>query len=225
MLKPLGQITEDDIKSLLVNGVPERKYWKQPFVKDGKVLSWDQAMKAFRDRTGRPGPSAWELGTYPKGHEDFPVSGVSWYEAAAYAEFAGKSLPTFYHWRKAAGNLSYSDILRLSNFSGKGPSAAGSHRGQSPYGNHDMAGNVREWCWTEAVSCAAVARSLEDEDTFRGGRAALSSTAFQPPLPPALRSVRFSCRWKLLKQDKVVELHKCLPEVPLCIRINSLRVP
>ncbi|MGQ0733894.1 MAG: SUMF1/EgtB/PvdO family nonheme iron enzyme [Acidobacteriota bacterium] len=28
---------------------------------------------------------------------------MDWYEAAAYAEFAGKSLPTVYHWRHAAG--------------------------------------------------------------------------------------------------------------------------
>ena len=55
-------------------------------------------MPQFRDSTGRPGPSTWELGTYPDGQDDWPVSGVSWYEAAAYAAFAGKTLPTVYHW-------------------------------------------------------------------------------------------------------------------------------
>ncbi len=35
-----------------------------------------------------------------------PSTGISWYEAAAYAEFAGKSLPTIYHWNRAAGPLS-----------------------------------------------------------------------------------------------------------------------
>ena len=68
----------------------------------GKTLSFDEAMALFRDRTGRPGPSTWELGGFPEGHADFPVSGVSWYEAAAYAEFAGKSLPTLHHWFRAA---------------------------------------------------------------------------------------------------------------------------
>ena len=38
------------------------------------------------------------------GQADFPVGGVSWYEAAAYAAFAGKSLPTIYHWYRAAGS-------------------------------------------------------------------------------------------------------------------------
>src|SRR5262249_31736495 len=86
-------------RSSIRGGYQERRYWKHAFVKDGKVLSWDQAMTEFRDRTGRPGPSTWKLGTYPRKQEEFPVGGVSWYEAAAYAEFAGKSLPTFYHWR------------------------------------------------------------------------------------------------------------------------------
>ena len=47
-------------------------------------------MGEFRDTTGRPGPSTWELGTYPDGQDDWPVSGVSWYEEAAYAAYAGK---------------------------------------------------------------------------------------------------------------------------------------
>ncbi len=59
-------------------------------------------MALFRDRTGRPGPATWEVGSFPEGQADFPVSGVSWHEAAAYAEFAGKSLPTLHHWFRAA---------------------------------------------------------------------------------------------------------------------------
>jgi sulfatase-modifying factor enzyme 1 len=42
-----------------------------------------------------------------RGQEDFPVSGVSWYETAAYAEFAGKALPTIYHWVTAASPWIY----------------------------------------------------------------------------------------------------------------------
>jgi serine/threonine protein kinase len=75
-------------------GYQNSRYWKQPFVRDGKVLAWEEAMSLFRDSTDRPGPATWVSGDYPAGRADFPVSGVSWYEAAAYAEFAGKSLPT-----------------------------------------------------------------------------------------------------------------------------------
>ena len=34
----------------------------------------------------------------PDGADDLPVAGLSWYEADAYARFAGKELPTLYHW-------------------------------------------------------------------------------------------------------------------------------
>ena len=44
----------------------------------------------------------------------------------------------------------FSDILRLSNFSAKGPAPVGSYKGLGTYGTHDMAGNVKEWCWNES---------------------------------------------------------------------------
>jgi eukaryotic-like serine/threonine-protein kinase len=129
-------------------GYQKPQYWKQPFVKDGKNLSWEQAMAEFRDATGRAGPSTWQAGSYPDGKADFPVSGVSWYEAAAYAEFAGKSLPTLTHWYAAAGRGSFnSQILLFSNFGGQGPARSGSNRGLAPFGAYDMAGNVKEWVW------------------------------------------------------------------------------
>jgi dienelactone hydrolase len=130
-------------------GYQKKEFWKQPFVKSGKTLSFDEALAEFKDSTGRPGPSTWELGTYPEGRADYPVGGVSWYEAAAYAEFAGKSLPTIYHWFKAADISIFSDILKLSNFGGEGPAPAGRKQGLTQPGAYDMAGNVREWCWNE----------------------------------------------------------------------------
>jgi len=125
--------------------------WPDTFVGRGRTLTFEEAMALFRDTTGRPGPATWELGTYPEGQEDYPVGGVSWYEAQAYATFVGKSLPTFLHWYRAAGaETLFSGIIRLSNFGGEGPAPVGSHQGLSPWGNLDMAGNVREWVWNAA---------------------------------------------------------------------------
>ena len=142
------EVTNRDFKKFLdAGGYTTQRYWKQKFLKDGKELSWQQAVALFRDKTGRPGPSTWELSNYPEGQADYPVTGVSWYEAAAYAEFVSKSLPTVYHWDEAAGTRAASDIAPISNFSGKGLATVGSYLGLGPHGTYDMAGNAKEWCW------------------------------------------------------------------------------
>jgi len=132
-------------------GYARRELWEEPFEKEGRLLSWEDAIASFRDATGRPGPATWELGTYPDGQAAYPVSGVSWFEAAAYARFAGKALPTFYHWFKATdvGRIfKMADVLFFSNFRGHGTVPVGTLEGVSPFGAYDMAGNVREWCAT-----------------------------------------------------------------------------
>ena len=131
-------------------GYQKREYWKTPFVRDGKPVSWEEAMAVFRDTTGRPGPSTWEGGTFPTGKDDFPVSGVSWYEAAAYAAFAGKSLPTLSHWYLAADIRVSPLLIPASNFAGKGLASVGSYSSIGPFGTYDMAGNAQEWAWNEA---------------------------------------------------------------------------
>ena len=120
-----NEVTNRQFKAFIDGGgYQRREYWTQPFVKDGRTLTWEEAIAMFRDRTGRPGPSSWELGSFPDGQEDWPVSGVSWYEAAAFAAFAGKSLPTVYHWFQASGATGiFSEILQFSNFGGRGPHA------------------------------------------------------------------------------------------------------
>ena len=141
------EITNRQFKEFVDRGGYERReFWREPFVEAGQPLSWDEAMSRFRDRTGRSGPATWNGGTYADGQADFPVGGVSWYEASAYAAFAGKQLPTVYHWYLAAGLGRFADILTFSNFNGGGPAAVGSHRGLGPFGTYDMAGNVKEWC-------------------------------------------------------------------------------
>ncbi|MDA2930948.1 SUMF1/EgtB/PvdO family nonheme iron enzyme, partial [Acidobacteria bacterium AH-259-O06] len=127
-------------------GYQTREYWTEPFVDETGELSWDEATARFRDATGRPGPATWELGTYPEGHDEYPVGGISWYEAAAYCESVGKRLPTVVHWFKALGREQFSDMLHLSNF-GDGPVSVGSLGGLGAYGTYDMAGNVKEWAW------------------------------------------------------------------------------
>jgi len=131
-------------------GYLKRDFWKEPFVKAGRTISWEEAMKGFRDRTGRPGPATWQSGDYPEGQQDYPVAGVSWYEAAAYAVWAGKSLPTVYHWARAATTWATPEMVPRSNFGGTGLLPAGASPGVSGYGLYDMAGNAKEWCWNSS---------------------------------------------------------------------------
>jgi eukaryotic-like serine/threonine-protein kinase len=145
------EVTNRQFKTFVdQGGYQNREYWKEEFRKDGKALSWEEAMAMFRDSAGRPGPKDWIQGEYPKGQDDDPVTGVGWYEAAAYAEFAGKALPTLYHWNRSAGPTSSSYIVPASNFGGSGVLPVGSKPGLSPFGSYDMAGNVKEWVWNEA---------------------------------------------------------------------------
>jgi eukaryotic-like serine/threonine-protein kinase len=147
------EVTNREFKRFVdQGGYKKQQYWKQEFRRNGHVLPWAVAMKLFVDQTNRPGPSTWIQGEYPQGEGDYPVTGVSWFEAAAYADFVGKSLPTVYHWAAAASPTDSAGLIPASNFSGKGPSPAGAYHGMSWCGAYDMAGGVKEWCTNEAAS-------------------------------------------------------------------------
>ena len=147
-----SEVTNEDFKKFVdAGGYQKRELWKEPFTRDGRAVPFEEAVGAFRDATGRPGPSTWELGSFRRGSEKHPVAGVSWYESAAYAAFAGKSLPTVYHWNRAAQTEASLLISPVSNFQGEDTLPAGDDR-ISGFGTTDMAGNVKEWCANESAS-------------------------------------------------------------------------
>ena len=116
----------------------------------------------FCQATDHHPPPIWRGPKYPDGQDDFPVTTVSFFDAAAYAEWLGKRLPTEPEWEKAArgpndnlypwgnrfdfskANISRSPRRKM----GQGLQAVGRHpESASVYGAEDMIGNVWEWVW------------------------------------------------------------------------------
>jgi formylglycine-generating enzyme required for sulfatase activity/cephalosporin-C deacetylase-like acetyl esterase len=145
------EVTNREYKTFVdAGGYAKREFWTQPFKKDGRQLSWDEAMRLFRDATGRPGPATWQAGAYADGQADWPVTGVSWYEADAYLTFAGKRLPTLPHWWAVAGYGGVANILPNSNIGSHGLMRVGTTRAVNRFGTRDFAGNVKEWVVNQA---------------------------------------------------------------------------
>jgi sulfatase modifying factor 1 len=141
---------------------------------------WSAAGWSARTSGGWTLPYYWTAGTYHSGTAwpNFPVVGVSWYEAEAYANFAGKRLPTEAEWEKAARGTDQRtypwgnsiDGSRANYWASGDPydnnsTPVGFYDGRlhpnppfqttnspSPYGAYDMAGNAWEWVadWYDA---------------------------------------------------------------------------
>jgi formylglycine-generating enzyme required for sulfatase activity len=115
----------------------------------------------FVRATGHRAPQHWPDGKHPDSIFDHPVVWVTWHDAAAYAEWAGKSLPTSQQWEKAARGAKgraypWGDAPTaakcnvLDSEIGRTTPVTRYQSGVSPYGAFDMCGNTWEWCATES---------------------------------------------------------------------------
>ncbi len=166
------EVTNREYKAFVdAGGYGNRTYWTHPFLNGGTEIAWDEAMALFKDETGRTGPRTWRLGTYPDGQADHPVGGVSWYEATAFARFAGKELPTASHWAQAQRYYREDSwiVTPRSNFGGSGPRPVGKPGALNALGLYDIVGNVREWCFNEIGSGRATRGGAWTDDTFHAG--------------------------------------------------------
>ncbi len=220
------EVTNQQYKAFVdAGGYREPRFWTYPFVVEQDTLAFEKAMEFFTDQTGRPGPAGWEAGDFPDGEEQYPVNGISWYEAAAYATFAGKSLPTLDHWRSAAGltifrynELMGSNVLPLSNMTGEGPEAAGHNQGMSCFGSYDMGGNVREWCWNSAPAGRIVMGGAWNDVSYMSSSTS-QLPAFNRSLKNGFRCVIMKDRERVseevFKPFQIADIRDFLSEVPV----------
>ena len=129
-----------------------------PFFMDVTEVT-NQQYAEFLSATGQVAPPSWKDGVYPEAEANFPVTGITWYEAAEYAAWKGKRLPTEAEWERAArGNLDrtrypWGDDVDASRANFLPDPALKRHRGTRPVGCYaanglqlyDMAGNVWQW--------------------------------------------------------------------------------
>ena len=166
--------------------------WTDQFVID-KFPVTNLEYKAFVDSTGGHPPRHWRDGVIPYGQEYAPVIYVSWFDAASYAVWKGKRLPTEAEWERAGywderakKKRLYPwgeefDMLRANYFDANigRPSVIGhfSPQGDSAYGVTDMAGNVYEWVLDDAIEpfgglketvIRSISRSLDSSSRWRG---------------------------------------------------------
>jgi serine/threonine protein kinase/formylglycine-generating enzyme required for sulfatase activity/predicted esterase len=178
------EVTNREYKEFInAGGYQKKAYWKHPFSQDTRVLSWEEAMSEFRDRTGLAAPRSWSGQNFPEGKAEHPVTDITWYEAAAYAEFRAKQLPTIFQWEKAARNglFTYysgyvmpwgpidvtSTVDTRANFKSGGTTPVGSLEfGMSPFGAYDMAGNVAEWCANQTTEGFITAGASWDDLSY-----------------------------------------------------------
>ena len=146
--------------SVFLHGPSNEPVWLPAFYMDVYPVS-NAEYARFLKATERTVPQHWDAEEPPEHLADHPAVFVTWRDATAYADWAGKALPSSQQWEKAARGTRgtaypWGDQPTPAKCNvrenGVGASTAVScyQSGVSPYGMYDMCGNVWEWCSTES---------------------------------------------------------------------------
>jgi len=193
------------VDALYLDRYPVTNAAFQRFVDDdgyARMALWEPniwpAVLDFVDRTGAPGPRFWEHGCCPDGQGDHPVVGVSWYEAAAFARWSGKRLPSDPEWVKATcwpvategprpiqrrypwGNTMDRERVNIWGSGPDGTVGVGEFSaGVSVGGAYQLIGNVWEWTTSDFGVWDATARRLELATPMKSIRGGAFDTYFE----------------------------------------------
>jgi len=149
----------------------------------------------FKDLTGHPGPRFWNEGRYVPRLAGHPVVGVCYYEASAYANWAGFRLPTEAEWQMAASwrlrssahvlrRYPWGDALDVKKCniwaSGVGhtvPVDAYDH-GAAPNGVLQLVGNVWEWTSSDFILVSEKGQPIVGDMLMKAVRGGAFDTYF-----------------------------------------------
>ncbi len=156
---PAGEFIMGSDSRLSDEGPAHRVYLPDYYMDKYEVTNLQY--RAFIEDTGRRSPRHFRNRTYPPGKADHPVTFVSWFDARDYCRWAGKRLPTEQEWEKAARGTDgrifpWGDQFDIDRANtpvrwealgrrGDTTPVGAFPEGASPYGLHDMSGNVWEW--------------------------------------------------------------------------------
>ena len=129
-------------------GYTNPKFWDFPITIHNRSYDFKSTMKLFTGKYGKPGPANWSYGKFPSGLENYPVTGISWFEAKAYAKFRNLDIPNVFQWLYASGTgfsgIYDSKMIDNSNFNSNQMREVTDTRGNAD-GVNNIAGNVKEW--------------------------------------------------------------------------------
>ncbi|MGD2127341.1 MAG: formylglycine-generating enzyme family protein [Desulfobacteraceae bacterium] len=189
---------------VFVTEIPARSIYLDAYYMDRYPVT-NYQYRNFVEATGHREPYLWDHPLWAQPMQ--PVVFVGWDDARAYAEWAGKSLPTESQWEKAGRGTDgrwwswgYEFLPGKCNSREYGLERTSEiglfDAGMSPYGCYDMCGNVWEMC---------EGQWLGEHLPMRGG-CFLGSATF----------VRITCRWT--PEDPVNGAHwlgfRCVKGIP-----------